>query len=355
MSVPQPHLLLVGSYAAAEQPGIHAFWLDPASGALAHADAFAGVASPSFLAISPAGTTVLAASETSAGDGSPGGVAALRLRREPLALTPLGQQRSGGDWPCHICISADGCWALVSNYGSGTVGVLPILSDGSLGPLRDLAHHEGRSVNDERQAGPHTHAAIFDQSGRFVIVADLGLDQLVIYRFEHGAGQLTSHGLALARRGAGPRHMAFHPGGRLLYVANELDSTVSVYDYDPAEGRLDERQAVTTLPKGAPDNQVADIHLDAAGRRLYVSNRGHNSLAVFSIDAYGQLTLSTIAPSGGGWPRSFALTPDGRFALVANQLSGDLVVLPLGAGAEAVGAPVARASVPSAACVIIAG
>lgn len=355
MSTLKPHLLFVGSYASAEQPGIHAFWLDPATGALTPAGAFAGVASPSFLALHPNGQSVLAASETSAGDGAPGGVAALHFERAPLALTPLGWQRSGGDWPCHICISPDGGWSLVANYGSGSVGVLPILPDGALGPLRDLVRHEGRSADDERQAGPHAHATIIDHESRFVIVADLGLDQLVTYQLDQATGLLTAHDRTLTRRGAGPRHMAFHPGERTLYVANELDSTVSAYAFDPREGHLHELQTITTLPPGAPPNQVADIHVDAAGRRIYVSNRGHNSLAVFAIDAQGLLSPITIAPCGGAWPRGFALTPDGAFALVANEHSDELVVLPLRDGPEPVGEPVARASVPTAACVIIGG
>ncbi len=351
----QAYLLLAGSYAAADQPGIHAFRLDAATGALTPLATFAGVANPSFLTLSADGQTLYATSETSAGDGAPGGVAALRLARAPLALTPLGQQRAGGDWPCHVRLSPDGRMALAANYGSGSVGALPVLPDGSLAPLSDLAQHEGRSAHPERQEGPHAHSTIFTPDGRYAIAADLGIDQLVVYRLEPAAGKLVHHGHALARRGAGPRHMVFHPRGHLLYVANELDSTVSAFSYAPDSGELRELQSLSTVPPGAPHNQVADIQLDEAGRRLYVSNRGHNSLAVYELDGQGQLRLLAVASCGGDWPRNFALVPGGRFAVVANQNSGELVVLPLGADAEPVGAPVARAAMPEVSCVIVAG
>jgi 6-phosphogluconolactonase len=351
----QHHLLLVGSYAAANAPGIYAFSLDSASGALTQQGAFAGVANPSFLALHPDGATLYAASETSAGDGAPGGVVALRLTRNPVALAPLGVQRTGGDWPCHLRVTPDARLLLAANYGSGTVGALPILPGGALAPLSDLAQHVGRSVHAARQEGPHAHATIIAPDGRYAIAADLGIDALVVYRLGAEGGKLAPHGQALARRGAGPRHMVFHPRGHLLYVANELDNTVSVFAYDAATGELRERQHVTTLPEGAPHSQVADIHIDEGARRLYVSNRGHNSLAVFAVAPDGGLDPLAIAPCGGDWPRNFALIPGGRFVVVANQNSGDLAVLPILADPTALGAPVARAAVPGAACVIVAG
>lgn len=355
MTQTRAFLLLTGSYAAADQPGIHAFRLAADTGALTPLAAFAGVANPSFIALGPDGQTLYATSETSAGDGAPGGVAALRLARDPLGLTPLGQQRSGGNWPCHVQLTPDGRLALATNYGSGSVAALPVLADGALGPMSDLAQHEGRSAHPERQAGPHAHSSIVTGDGRLAIVADLGIDRLMVYQIDAAAGKLTHRGDTLARRGAGPRHMAFHPGGHLLYVANELDCTVSTYSLGPGEGELRELQSLPTLPAGAPATLVADIHLDEAARRLYVSNRGHNSLAIFDLDPQGMLSPVAVAPCGGDWPRNFALVPGGRFAVVANQHSGELVVLPLFAGPEAVGAPVARAAVPQVSCVIVAG
>lgn len=351
----QYHLLLAGSYASAGAPGIYVFRLDGATGALEPLAAFGGVTSPSFLALHPDGATLYAVSETSAGDGAPGGVAALRFVRDPLGLEPLGAQRSGGDWPCHLCLTPGAPLLLVANYGSGTVGALPILPGGALAPLSDLARHEGRSVHPERQQGPHAHATLVSPDGRFAIAADLGIDALVVYRLGAEAGKLVPHGQAATRPGAGPRHMVFHPRGDLLYVANELDNTVSVFAYDAAAGELRERQHLTTLPPGAPHSQVADIHLDEGARRLYVSNRGHNSLAVYAVGAEGELEPMAIAPCGGDWPRNFALVPGERFVVVANQNSGDLAVLPISDTPTALGAPVARAAVPGASCVIVAG
>ncbi len=344
-------LLFVGSYAAADQPGIHAFHFDEASGALTPIGSLAGVANPSFLAVHPNRRWLYAVGETSQkNDGAPGSVWAVRFEREPWAIHRVNQQPSGGDWPCHLQIDATGRWLFVSNYGTGSVGVLPILADGALGEMTDLVQHRGHSVNPERQEGPHAHSATLTPDNRFVIVADLGTDELAVYRLDATAGKLGEHARVKTRPGAGPRHLAFHPDGQRVYVANELDSTVTVYDYDAASGALRERQSVEGLPPGAPENTAADIHLSPSGDRVYMSNRGHNSLAVFSVEADGRLTRIAAPSCGGNWPRNFALAPGGRFILVANQYSGEVSVLPRQAGAEEIGAPVARAAVPQASC-----
>lgn len=344
------HLLLAGSYGPADQPAIYAFDFDDGSGALAAAGAFAGVADPSFLALHPAGRQLYAVSEAT--DGGPGAVWAFALGRGPARLEPLGSQPSRGELPCHLLVDPGGRWLAVTNYGSGSVAVLPIRPDGALGAPVAAAQHAGRGPNPARQEGPHAHASILDRAGRHLIVADLGIDQLLVYRLDGAAGALQAHGQTPTRPGAGPRHLAFHPGGQLLYVANELDSTVTLYAYDPAGGALDPLQTLSTLPGWAGENSVADIHLAPGAARLYVSNRGHNSLAVFGVGGDGRLELLATAGCGGDWPRNFALAPGGRFVVVANQHSGELVVLPLQPGGEEVGAPVARAALPGAACVL---
>ncbi|MCI0394617.1 MAG: lactonase family protein, partial [Chloroflexi bacterium] len=209
----------------------------------------------------------------------------------------------------------------------------------------------GDSVHPQRQERPHAHSTIFAPDNRFVIVADLGMDELLVYAFDSSAGKLHPQVQTATRPGAGPRHMVFHPGGRRLYVANELDSTVTVYHYEPNDGGLREQQRVDTLPPGAPENAVADIHLSPAGGRVYVSNRGHDSIAVFDVAPDGRLARIAVAPCGGQWPRHFTLAPGGRFILVANQYSDELVALPLLAGPEAIGPPVARAAVRQPSCV----
>lgn len=345
-------LVVAGSYAPAAQPGIHLFRFDDATGTLAACGAYAGIANPSFLIAHPNRRWLYAVSETlQRHDGTPGSVWALRFAGEPLTLQPVNQQPSGGDSPCHLQLDASEKWLLVSNYSSGTVAVLPILRDGSLGEMTDLVQHAGRSVHPDRQDGPHAHSAVFAPDNRFAIVADLGLDQLLVYAFDSSAGKLSAHARAGARPGAGPRHMAFHPDGRRLYVANELDNTLSVYDYDASSGALHQQQTAGTLPPGAPENTVADIHVSPSGRRLYVSNRGHDSIAVFDVAADGRLARSAIAPCGGNGPRHFALVPGGHFMLVANQASNEVSVLPLLAGPETIGAPIDSTAVTQVSCV----
>lgn len=337
-------LVVVSGYATADQAGIHVFRFDPAAGALAAIGASAGVEHPSFVVAHPHQPWLYAASETSANDGAPGSVWALRFPRDGSAMEPLHHQESGGDSPCHLALDATNRWLLVSNYGSGTVGVLPVLEDGSLGAMTDLVQHAGNGPNTERQAGPHAHSATWTPDNRFVMVADLGIDQLVVYAFDHQAGTLAPHKQIHTRPGAGPRHLAFHPNGEHVYVANELNNTVAVYDYDGAGG-LHEQQTLPTLPPDAGENTVADIHLTPDGTRVYVSNRGHNSIAVYDVEVDGRLAPVAIMPCGGDWPRNFALAPGGGWLLVANQRSNGVAVLPAQAGADPLGAAIGHAVV----------
>lgn len=348
MTQPKHIPLLAGSYAAPDQPGIYAFLFDPATGALAARETFAGITNPSFLTVHPNGRWLYAVGETAEGADSPAGaVCALRFQQEPWRFELVNQAASGGDYPCHLQLDATGKWLFVANYGSGTLAVLPVREDGSLGEMSDMVRHEGSGPNAARQEGPHAHSTVVSPDNRFVIAADLGIDQLVIYQFDAANGRLQRHGHVETRPGAGPRHSTFHPNGRVLYVANELDNTVSVYEYDAANGMLRELETHSTLPEGAPENTVADIHLSPAGDRLIVSNRGHNSLALFDVASSGELTPGAIVSCGGDWPRNFAWSPDGGFVLVANQYSGDVAVLP----ANGMGEAVARVDVPKASCV----
>jgi 6-phosphogluconolactonase len=345
-------LVVVGGYADAAQPGIHVFQCDTATGSLVACATLDGIANPSFLVVHPNQRWLYAVSETSAhSDGTPGSVWALRYEPDPPILKPINHQPSGGDSPCHAQLDASGHWLLVSNYGTGTIAVLPILADGSLGEITDVVQHQGSSVHPQRQAGPHTHSSTVTPDNRFVIVADLGLDQLLVYAFDSSAGKLNAHARAETQPGAGPRHMVFHPGGQFMYVANELASSVSLYDYDATRGTLRQRQTIATLPAGPLENLPAHIAISPSGQRVYVSNRGHDSISVFDVEADGRLARATIASCGGTWPRHFALAPGDNFMLVANQRSDEVGVLRLSPGAEAIGTPVARVRVAQAACV----
>jgi 6-phosphogluconolactonase len=339
------HLIYASGYATAAQPGIHAFHFDGPSGELLPRWSFAGIANPSFILSHPNGRWLYAVSETSqAQDGVSGGVWALALADQERAPEKLNQRMSGGDWPCHLALDASGRWLLVSNYGSGNLSVFPILEDGKLGEMTDLIQHHGSGPNAERQEGPHVHSAIFSPDNRFVFVADLGIDQIVSYTLDTTTGKLHQYGETHTAPGSGPRHMTFHPNGQHFYVASELANTVTMYDYHAENGTLSEQQTLSTLPPDAPENTVADIHFSPDGRLLYVSNRGHDSIATYTVAESGQLELLSIKPCGGRGPRNFAVSPEGAYLLVANQQSNRLVVLECVAGEPVnVAAPLARA------------
>ncbi len=348
MRVPQ---ILIGSYGSDTAPALRLAGFNPATGALTPSDELGGIVNPSFVALHPTAPWFYAVSETGvASQDGPGHVWAGRLESAAgdARLSALNRQPSGGDWPCHLAIDPGGRWLFVANYGSGNMSVLPILSDGALGQRGAHVQHQGAGQDLERQEGPHAHSTTLAPDG-FVIVADLGIDALVVYAFDPVTGRLTAHEPVRARPGAGPRHMVFHPSGQRAYVANELDRTLSVYAY--GAGRFDEIQVEPTVPPGVGEGLVADIHLSPDATRLYVSNRGHNSLAVFDVAGDGAVTPLGHAHCGGDWPRNFAVAPDGRFVLVANQHSGDVSVLPVLQGTPWLGAPVARLDMPQAACV----
>lgn len=334
-------VLYTGGYVAADQPGIHVCTFDNATGELTLLGSFTGLVNPTFLLVHPDGRWLYAVSETSQQvDGAPGAVWAFHCTQSPWHIEPINHQVSGGDWPCHLAVDASGRWLLVSNYASGSLGVLPILADGALGEMTDLIQHHGSGPHAERQEGSHVHSATFTPDYRFVIVADLGIDALQVYVFDSVAGRLRPHTSISTRPGAGPRHLAFHPNGKFIYVANELDNTVAVYSYDAESGELREQQILATLPPNAPENTVADIHVSSSGDHVYVSNRGHESIAVFNVEADGRLVAGAIRSSGGRCPRNFAISPDNRFLVVANQESNEVVVLPAEEDSGTPGAPI---------------
>ncbi|HEY3992607.1 MAG TPA: lactonase family protein [Ktedonobacteraceae bacterium] len=350
----QHYQLYLGSYAEATQPGIYAFTFDGASGQLSANWSFAGIVNPSFVALHPNKRWLFAVSETSTHkEGRAGEVWALDLPAQGTEdqARQINHRSSNGDWPCHLSLDASGRWLLVSNYQSGNVSVFPILENGALDEVTDNVQHHGHGPNPERQEGPHTHSTIFTPDQRFVIVADLGLDQLVIYAFDAEHGQLSEHARVRCEPGSGPRHMTFHPNDQHFYVSHELNNTVVVYDYDADQETFSERQTLETVPPGTGKNQTADIHIAPTGDRLYVSNRGNNSIAVYAITEDGLLEKPILSPCGGHWPRHFALAPAGRFLIVANQYGNDITVLPLHAPTQTLDKPCARIALSGASCV----
>jgi len=338
--------VFVSGYAPAGQVGLQACRFDTDSGALSAFGSFSGLTNPGYVVAHPNGRWLYAASEIAKSEfGRYGEVFALRYQADTgtdtFKIEIINQQTSRGDAPCHLRLDHTGRWLLVANYSSGSGAIYPIRDDGSLGEMTDFIEHHGTGPNAGRQEGPHVHSSILTPDNRYAIFADLGIDQLVIYALDPAAGKLRPHGHGDAVPGAGPRHMAFHPDGQHLYAANEVDSSIALYDYDATAGTLARQQVMPTLPKADPGSTVADIHIDAAGQRVFVSNRGHNSLAAFNIGAQGRLTLAGIFSCGGNWPRNFALAPGGRFVLVGNQYSNEVTVLPLDGPGGLVGSAVA--------------
>lgn len=343
---------LVGSYSPSDRPAVYVFSLSPGS-ELTPRGTFTGIRNASFLAVHPGGNHLFAVSETGLdSDGRHGAVHAFRVERGDgvIELLELNSRSTEGDHPCHLSIDAEGRWLAAANYGTGSVAVFPILADGRLGPVASLARHAG-SGPSARQEGPHAHSTVFTADMRFLITADLGIDRMITYAFDERTGSLTRHGETSTKPGAGPRHLKFHPEGEHVFVVNELDNSISIYEFDRVEGSLTWNQTLSTVPEGVADNTAADVHVSSSGTHVYVSNRGHDSLAVYEFDREQGLRLLAIRPCGGSWPRSFGITPDGRHLLVANRRSDDLVLLPLLEGGSEIGRPSARAAVSQPSCV----
>jgi 6-phosphogluconolactonase len=259
-----------------------------------------------------------------------GSVTAFALDAATGRLRELNRQPSRGGSPCHLAVDRTGQALIVANYSGGNVTLLPIREDGTLGEPATVVQHEGHSVHPERQKGPHAHHVRLDPGNRFVVAADLGLDQLRVYRMDPSRPSLSPHDPPFARvtPGAGPRHLAFHPDGRWLYAINELQSTVTTFSWDGASGRLAPQQTVPTVPEGAPpSNSTAEIAVHPSGRFVYGSNRGHDSIVVFAVDGQrGTLVPVEHEPTRGRTPRHFALDPSGRWLIAANQNSHTLTV-----------------------------
>ena len=323
--------LYVGTYThGGQSKGIYLVKMTRRTGILRAVGPVAETLEPSFLTISPNGRFVYSVNETTEYEGKPSGaVSAFARDRATGNLTFLNRVPSGGGAPCYITLERAGKFLLVANYVGGSVAVFPILDDGGVGDASSFVQHVGHGADPDRQSSPHAHCIVPDPANRFVLVADLGLDRVLVYAFDAHAGTLSATPVAEAAMapGAGPRHLAFHPGGRIVYVVNELDSTVATLRYDAKSGALTVLQTVPSLdePMGGR-NAPADIHVHPSGRFLYMSNRGHDSIAAFAIDKRtATLQPLQFEPTGGNWPRNFAIDPSGRFLFVANERSSTIV------------------------------
>ena len=326
-----PMLLYIGTYTGAESKGIYVSRFDPANGKLSAPELAVETKNPSFLAVHPNGRYLYAVGELGGeGDKRSGAVSAFAIDAESGKLKWLNRRSSGGSGPCHVAVDHTGKCVLAANYGSGSIAALPVLGDGKLGEASARIQHTGSSVNPQRQKGPHAHFITTDPANRFVLACDLGLDKVLVYRFDPGKGTLTANDPPAAdvEPGSGPRHLAFHPNGRFAYLISEIGSAFTAFSYDAKAGVLKELQTVSTLPpdyKGA--NGCAEVQVHPSGRFLYGSNRGHDSIVVFAIEPKtGKLTLVEHQPSQGKTPRYIGLDPSGKWLLAENQDSNNIVV-----------------------------
>ncbi len=332
-AAPSSYLMYVGTYTGGESQGIYAFRFDPASGKLTSLGLAAEMKSPSYLAVHPNGKNVYAVSEISDFAGKrTGGVAALSIDRATGKLTKLNDAPSGSAGPCHLTVDKSGNSVLVANYGGGSVAAIAIGDDGKLGDMTAHIQHAGSSVNQARQKEPHAHSINLDAANRFAVAADLGLDQLLVYRFDAAHGTLVANDPPHTKiePGSGPRHFAFHPGGKFAYAINELNCTMTALAYDADKGSLSALQTLSTL---RPDEKhqggwsTADVHVHPSGKFLYGSNRGHDTIVVYKIDAdAGTLTYVENQSARGKTPRNFAIDPTGKWLLAENQSSDTIAV-----------------------------
>ena len=307
--------LYVGTYTNAKSKGIYLLSFDTATGELAMKGLAAETKNPSFLAMHPDGKHVYAVNETATGE-----LSSFRIDPGSGKLTFINEKPSGGGAPCHLVIDRTGRNLLVANYSGGNLSVTRIDADGSLGEQTALIQHTGSSINEARQKEPHAHSINLDAANRFAVAADLGTDQLQVYRFDPKAGSLVKHSATNLKPGSGPRHFAFHPRGKHAYAINELFSTVSVLEYEPEAGKLREVQTITSLPRDFRGKSfTAEVRVSADGRFAYGSNRGHDSVAVFRVNDDGRLTMLQVEKIGGKAPRNFTLDPTGRYLLAAGQ------------------------------------
>ncbi|MFP3895270.1 MAG: lactonase family protein [Anaerolineales bacterium] len=323
-------LVYVGTRTVGESEGIYVYSLDGDTGALEPVTEFTGIDNPTYLTPHPQDNYLYAINEVADfGEGEAGGVTAFALDPETGTLTLINQQSSEGPGPCYISVDQTGRFALVANYAGGSVTILPIEKDGRLAPASDFVQHFGSSVNPQRQAGPHAHSIQPDPTNRYAFAADLGLDKLMIYKLDLATGKLEPNDQPWAELapGAGPRHFAFHPNGEYVYVITELANTIVAFSYDEDRGVLDEIQTVSALPKDFDETSYcADIHILPSGKFLYGSNRGHDSIVIFSIDEEtGKLAYVDHESTQGETPRNFCIDPSGNFLLAANQDTDNIV------------------------------
>lgn len=307
--------------------GVALYMLDPATGKMTKLSEVASN-NPSFLSIHPSGKFLFATNESNKfGPSSDNAISAFAIA-EDGALSLLNQQASLGGNPVFVSIEPTGRFAVTANYTGGNFVMYPISEDGKLADASDNSMHIGSGPDKDNPQGPHAHSISIAPGGIYALGCDLGLDKVFIYQLDLTNGRLLPHDIVIAGS-SGPRHLAFHPNEKYVYVINEMGGAITVFAWDGAAGRLSEMQTISTVPANytGPKSRCADVHVHPNGKFIYGSNRGDDSIVVYGVDqATGQLTLLGHESTQGKTPRNFALTPDGALLLVANQDSSNVVV-----------------------------
>lgn len=319
-----------GTYTDNGGEGIYLSKLDLSSGKVELINITKSIVNPSYLALDSEKKFLYAVNEISDFENqNAGSVTALKIDYAENKLIKINRKSTSGAHPCYISIDAQNKFALVANYTGGNISAIKINDDGSLGEIISVIQHEGSSINPQRQSSPHAHCIELDNNSKFVFAADLGIDKIMIYKFNAEQGIIHNENkFSTLPGGAGPRHITFHPNNNFAYVINELNNTVTSYRFYSLTGKLELINNYNTLPEDfAGISFCADIHIHPSGKYLYASNRGHNSIAIFSIDEdTGLLELRGYESTKGNWPRNFAIDPTGNFLVAANQKSDNLTV-----------------------------
>ncbi len=325
-----PILFGTGKVLYGKGKGIYIYRMDSVSGSMKFISTTRDTTNPSYLALGADNRSLYAVNELKTYRDEPTGtVSAFTVDSDTKQLTFLNKKPTHGTDPCHLTVDKTGKFVLLANFMSGSVCVLPIQADGSLGDVSDFIQHRGSSIDPDRQQGPHAHAVTLDDTNRYAFVPDLGLDKLLVYKFDAKSGKLSPNQTAWSsvKPGAGPRHLVFHPSSAYAYLINELDSTVTAYRFDGDNGILQDIQTISTLPMGYKGvSTCADLQVARSGKFLYGSNRGHDSIVMFKIDPpTGRLNCIGHQSTQGNTPRNFAIDPGGNFLLAANQDSDTIV------------------------------
>ena len=349
-------IVYVGTYSGRGSQGLYVFAFDRRAEQLAEIQAVGDRKGPNFQALHPEKTHLYSVSGESLADDASGHgtITAYRIDQETGALARLNAQSTEGAGPAHVSIDPKGRFAYVSNFSSGSLSVFAIQEDGRLSEAVEVVQHEGSSINERRQSGPHVHSVIPSPDGRFIYVSDMGTDEIMVYVVDRDRGTLSlaQEASVEASPGAGPRHFTLHPEGGFAYSLQQISSTVAVYRRNPSTGALTRIQRVDLLPDDFEgENQAADVHISPDGAFLYASNRGHNSLAIFRIDAAaGTLSLVDHEPTRGAHPRNFMIDKQGAFVFVANRDDDEVVIFERDQQTGQLRYAGERAHVPKAVC-----